>query len=110
MQLEQAHQVQPAHHQAEPAQAVDMLNQLIMASGTSPAPSQGGGGGGGHAASIAPGAVTQIVPCPPGLVGRVIGKGGETIRELQQRSGASIQIDQTVPRDCDRPISISGSA
>jgi far upstream element-binding protein len=92
------------------AQAVDMLNQLIMASGTSPAPSQGGGGGGGHAASIAPGAVTQIVPCPPGLVGRVIGKGGETIRELQQRSGASIQIDQTVPRDCDRPISISGSA
>ena len=31
-----------------------------------------------------------------GLVGRVIGKGGETINELQRRSGARIQIEQRV--------------
>jgi hypothetical protein len=33
----------------------------------------------------------------PVLVGRIIGKGGETIRQLQGASGAHIDIDQNFP-------------
>ncbi len=39
--------------------------------------------------------VTHEVQCPKGMVGRVIGKGGETIKALQKNFGANIQIDQT---------------
>lgn len=34
--------------------------------------------------------------CPKHLVGRVIGRGGETIQMLQAKTGARIQIDQNV--------------
>ena len=34
--------------------------------------------------------------CPQNVIGRVIGRGGETIRELQVKSGAKIQVDQQV--------------
>ena len=36
------------------------------------------------------------VDCPPAMVGRVIGKNGETIRALESYTGAQIQIDQAV--------------
>eukprot|EP01024_Parvocaulis_polyphysoides_P034308 TRINITY_DN30368_c0_g1_i5.p1 TRINITY_DN30368_c0_g1~~TRINITY_DN30368_c0_g1_i5.p1 ORF type:complete len:436 (-),score=73.33 TRINITY_DN30368_c0_g1_i5:691-1998(-) len=39
---------------------------------------------------------TQYIECPKGLVGRVIGKGGDTIKNLQRDTGASVQIDQSV--------------
>ena len=45
------------------------------------------GGGGGS--------TTQFVDCPKPIVGRIIGKGGETINQLQQRSGTKMQVDQT---------------
>lgn len=32
--------------------------------------------------------------CPKTMVGRVIGKQGETIKQLQRNTGANIQIDQ----------------
>lgn len=32
--------------------------------------------------------------CPKSMVGRIIGRGGETIKDLQRRFGTSIQIDQ----------------
>ncbi|KFM27917.1 Far upstream element-binding protein 2 [Auxenochlorella protothecoides] len=38
---------------------------------------------------------TAVVECPKTMVGRVIGKGGETIKALQQYTGAMIQIDQS---------------
>ena len=37
---------------------------------------------------------TRQVQCPPGIVGRIIGRGGETIRSLQSGSGAHILVDQ----------------
>jgi far upstream element-binding protein len=37
---------------------------------------------------------TVTVQCPRGIVGRVIGKGGETIKGLQRKYHVSIQIDQ----------------
>lgn len=37
----------------------------------------------------------SVVECPKSMIGRVIGKGGETIKSLQHYTGAVIQIDQT---------------
>jgi rRNA processing protein Krr1/Pno1 len=49
---------------------------------------------------------TATVDCPKSMVGRVIGKNGETIKALQTYSGALIQIDQT----CDpTKVTISGT-
>lgn len=52
-----------------------------------------------------PGSATQIIQkyglgsalqisCPKAIVGRIIGKGGETIKGLQRKYHVSIQIDQ----------------
>lgn len=49
---------------------------------------------------------TAVVDCPKRMVGRVIGKGGETIKALQQYTGAMIQIDQST--DPTR-VTIAGS-
>jgi hypothetical protein len=51
---------------------------------------------------------TETLDCPPGLVGRVIGKGGETIKGLQAQSGAHITIDQNFPDGEPRKIAVSG--
>jgi far upstream element-binding protein len=63
----------------------------------------------GPAGTVA-GDVTKVVNCPQGIVGRVIGKGGETIRSLQQGSGAHIVVDQDFPDGQDRVVSITGRA
>lgn len=42
-------------------------------------------------------------------VGRVIGKGGEMIRDLQARSGARIDVDQSVPPGQPRIITYRGT-
>ena len=52
-------------------------------------PAAGGGGGGG-------GSQTQTMECSKPMVGRIIGRKGETITMLQQKSGAKIQIEQSV--------------
>lgn len=38
---------------------------------------------------------SMSIMCPKSMVGRVIGKGGETIKALQQYTSAMIQIDQS---------------
>ena len=48
------------------------------------------GGPGRALAAPGPDAVTMIVPNDK--VGLIIGKGGETIKNLQNRSGARIQV------------------
>ena len=53
---------------------------------------------------------TKVVECPKTMVGRVIGKGGETIKRLQMQSGANIQIDQkSMGADEPRKVEISGT-
>lgn len=42
-------------------------------------------------------------------VGRVIGKGGEQIRDLQARSGCKIDVDQNVPDGAPRVLTYQGS-
>ena len=51
-------------------------------------------------AILGPGQESRIVECPKNMVGRVIGKGGETIKGLQAHSGARVQVDQTVGDPC----------
>ncbi|KAJ1451835.1 hypothetical protein M885DRAFT_528702 [Pelagophyceae sp. CCMP2097] len=53
---------------------------------------------------------TEKVECPQSLVGRLIGKQGETIKDLQRRSGARIQIDQNYPEGQPRIVTIEGSS
>jgi far upstream element-binding protein len=38
---------------------------------------------------------SQTIECPKSVVGRIIGRGGETINMLQAKSGAKMQIDQS---------------
>ncbi|EFJ40988.1 subunit of circadian RNA-binding protein [Volvox carteri f. nagariensis] len=53
--------------------------------------------------------VQGTVECPPGIVGRIIGRGGETIRTLQQASGAHILVNQDFPEGVPRQIIITGA-
>ncbi|KAK9815352.1 hypothetical protein WJX72_002168 [[Myrmecia] bisecta] len=54
------------------------------------------------------GEITRSVDCPPGIVGRVIGRGGETIRALQQASQAHIVVDQNFPEGQPRKVNVNG--
>ncbi|EFN87498.1 Far upstream element-binding protein 1 [Harpegnathos saltator] len=64
----------------------------------------GGGGGGmmGH-----PGFVEIMIPGPK--VGLIIGKGGETIKQLQEKSGAKMVVIQEGPsQEQEKPLRITG--
>ncbi|KAG0206387.1 hypothetical protein BGX28_002150 [Mortierella sp. GBA30] len=68
--------------------------------------SYGMGGGGGYGR----GGTTATMQIPSTKVGLVIGRGGETIRDLQDRSGARIAVTPT-PMDHNSPsrtVSITG--
>jgi far upstream element-binding protein len=39
-----------------------------------------------------PSSLAYIIPVPDDIVGLIIGKGGETIRQLSTESGAKIQV------------------
>ncbi|KAI8085992.1 uncharacterized protein BX664DRAFT_265084 [Halteromyces radiatus] len=49
------------------------------------------------------------VMVPPYRVGLVIGRGGETIRDLEQRSGAKVKVLPENPGEMDRTVSITGT-
>jgi far upstream element-binding protein len=55
--------------------------------------------------------VSCTLTIPNNTVGLVIGRGGETIKNLQQVSRAKIQIEQNSPEDApeDRLIHLSGN-
>jgi len=54
--------------------------------------------------------VTRTIDCPQSMVGRIIGRGGETIKGLQASSGAHVAIDQNVGEGEPRKITIAGAA
>jgi rRNA processing protein Krr1/Pno1 len=63
-----------------------------------------------HVNSMSGGPIIHtVVECPQTIVGRVIGSSGATIKELQSRSGAKIQIDQNFPEGVPRKINVSGT-
>ncbi|XP_078367451.1 heterogeneous nuclear ribonucleoprotein K homolog isoform X1 [Oculina patagonica] len=65
---------------------------------------QGGGG-------VQPGGeqTSTQVTIPKDLAGSIIGKGGERIKQIRQRSGANIKIDDPLPGSNDRIITIGGN-
>jgi len=50
---------------------------------------------GGPAAVGIPGGAEKVLDIQQSIVGKIIGKGGETIKGMQSTTGARIQIDQT---------------
>ena len=54
--------------------------------------------------------VEQTIECPQGIVGRVIGRGGETIKALQSASQAHIVVNQDFPEGVPRQIVVTGRA
>lgn len=52
--------------------------------------------------------VSIELDCPHSLVGRLIGKNGSTVRNLELKTGVSIQIDQSLPDGCPRKVKICG--
>ncbi|KAF8643718.1 hypothetical protein HU200_066783 [Digitaria exilis] len=48
--------------------------------------------------------------CSKDKVGSIIGKGGNTVRSIQNDTGCEIKVQETVPKTDDRIISISGPA
>ncbi len=67
------------------------------------ATSGGGGGGGGGGAQN-----TTVIKIPNSTVGIVIGRSGESIKMLQNKSGARIQISKEVTGP-EREVTLSGA-
>ncbi|KAI4172734.1 MAG: hypothetical protein LQ346_008533 [Caloplaca aetnensis] len=66
-------------------------------------PFVGGGGGGGDDK------INDNITVPSEAVGMIIGKGGETIKDMQQTSGCKINVSQPNGRDIERDIGLVGS-
>lgn len=69
-----------------------------------------GGGGGGPPGRGGGGAdrITETIRVPSDSVGMIIGKGGETIKQLQQETGCKINVQQASGQDIERPIDLVG--
>jgi len=73
------------------------IHATLAAEGTGVVPAGGGG------------ETSTDVSCPPSVVGRIIGRAGETIKLLQAASGAYILVNQNFPEGHDRQITITGT-
>ena len=51
---------------------------------------------------------SKTLECPAHMVGRIIGRGGETIRALQAASEAHITVNQDFPPEEPRQVVVSG--
>ncbi|XP_030834054.1 heterogeneous nuclear ribonucleoprotein K-like [Strongylocentrotus purpuratus] len=82
----------------------------IFGSGGQPYGSGGAYGSGGNDGGFAGEATTTLqVTIPNDLVGAVIGRGGERIRNIRSRSQAEIEIANPLPEAEDRVITIRGT-
>merc|ERR1719410_1552862 len=71
----------------------------------------GRGGGGAGWPSSGPGDKVEYVMVASNKVGLVIGKGGETIKSINQASGAHVEIDRNAPPEAtEKNFIIKGSA
>ena len=67
------------------------------------------GGNPGPGYGDMPGGASAVLDFPAAMVGRLIGKAGETIRNLQDGTGTRIQIDHDTPGEFRR-VTISGTS
>lgn len=71
----------------------------------------GGGGGGGGDGHYGPDEEEEDVRVPGNVVGLIIGKGGENIQRMQQRSGCHVQIAKEFnpePGETMRTVNLRG--
>lgn len=62
----------------------------------------GNGGGRDH--------IEKTIRVPSEAVGMIIGKGGETIKDMQRTTGCKINVNQPKPPDVHRNIDLAGTA
>ncbi|KAF1812623.1 hypothetical protein P152DRAFT_473767 [Eremomyces bilateralis CBS 781.70] len=63
----------------------------------------------GHDLQDSTGKVNETIQIPSEAVGMVIGKGGETIKEMQNSTGCKINVTQPSGADIEREIGLVGS-
>lgn len=106
----------PESIEAAKAEVFKILNQndnrgMGGARGGHSGPGRGRGGGGAGWPTGGPGDKTEYVMVSSNKVGLVIGKGGETIKSINQSSGAHVEIDRNAPPDAhEKNFIIRGSA
>lgn len=71
-------------------------------------PNGRGGGAGGAAAGRDH--IEKTIRVPSEAVGMIIGKGGETIKDMQRTTGCKINVNQPKPPDVHRDIDLAGTA
>ena len=94
-----------------PMSAIAQAKMLIEGIIANEGQSRGGGGGGGMggAPSGAGGGLFEML-IPGHKVGLVIGKGGETIKQLQEQTGAKMIIIQDTNQQAEqKPLRITGT-
>ncbi|OJD17324.1 hypothetical protein AJ78_02562 [Emergomyces pasteurianus Ep9510] len=80
--------------------------QLANPTQREPRPAYGGDPSGGAAGAEK---VNDMMFIPPDAVGMIIGKGGDTIKEMQAVTGCRINIQSPVGRDAEREVTLVGS-
>lgn len=68
------------------------------------------GGGGGRGGLGGADHFEKTIRVPSEAVGMIIGKGGETIKDMQRTSGCKINVNQPQPPDVERSIDLAGDA
>ncbi|KAI8715703.1 hypothetical protein NCS52_01078600 [Fusarium sp. LHS14.1] len=107
------------------ARAKDFIMEIVDSDSRGDAPAAkrmgGGGGGGGGGArhdgpprdmggAGGPDKINDSIYVPSDAVGMIIGKGGETIREMQNSTGCKINVAQsTNPGETQREIALIGT-
>lgn len=100
---------------AAAAQAKDLIMEIVDSDSRNG--NSGGGGGGGNQHQGRPNQrdnshdkTNDAIFVPNEAVGMIIGKGGETIREMQNQTGCKINVSQSpAPGEAEREIELVGS-
>lgn len=89
--------------------AKELISKMIPQTNNMGGNGAGGGGAGpGPRAGLGANSYEEIM-VPGSKVGLIIGKGGETIKQLQERTGAKMVVVQDGPgQEMEKPLRISG--
>lgn len=90
----------------------EQLVKDVIAEASAGTPGGGGLGGRGFGGPVGPAGEQVQVKVPNNKVGLIIGRGGETIKNLQSRSGARIQVQndsETEPGATERMVTLIGN-
>jgi len=97
--------------------AKELISKMIpqtgsgLSSGSGNSSGNGGGGNGGPPRAGFGSQSSAEIMIPGSKVGLIIGKGGETIKQLQEKTGAKMVVIQDGPgQEMEKPLRISGDA